>query len=116
GVAPADGVEGERLPGLVAGGPVQADCLLGVVEGLNVAAMPLPHLAEDYVGLGLHRLVAGLGGQFEGLTELGVSVVEAAEHGVREGEDAVTAALDGGVRQQLWGGPRGGAGGGRVGV
>jgi hypothetical protein len=66
GVQPADVVEDGGLPALVAGGPVQVEGLLGVVEGLRVVALLLPHLGESDVSMGLSGQVAGLAVQVYG--------------------------------------------------
>jgi hypothetical protein len=62
GVVPADRVEAEGLPGLVVGGLVKVLGLKGVVEGLGVAALPLPQAGEVVVSVGVPDQVAGLGG------------------------------------------------------
>jgi len=93
GVVPADRVEGSDLPGLVAGGPVQVEGLLGVVQCPCGAAPAIPQEGQGVVGGSLPGLVADLGGQVEGVAQLGVSVVEATKPDVGVGEIAVGVGL-----------------------
>src|SRR5262249_25679440 len=93
GVAPTDRVEGVGLPVLEADGLVEVEGLPGVVQGVRVVAPPLPQVAQVVVGVGLHGLVAGLGGQVQGVAELGLGVVEAAQMGVGASEAAGGAGL-----------------------
>gem|GEM_PF-6165915 len=88
GLKPADMVEGVGLPVMVAGGPVQAKGVAGVVDGLCRAVPTPPQVAQVLVGVGLPDLVTGLGGQVEGVAQLGVSVVEATNLGIGDGEVA----------------------------
>src|SRR5262249_42867169 len=84
----------------------------GVVQGLRVAAPLLPQVAQVDVGVGLCGLVAGVGGQVQGVAEVGVGVVEAAQPSVGVGEIAVGAGRRGRGGRAVGGGLRGGGGGG----
>src|SRR5262249_53843860 len=107
-------VGGVGLSGL-GGGGVEEGGGAGGVDGCGRRVPPpLPQDAQVLVGVGLCGLVAGVGGQVQGAAELGVGVVEAAQHGVGVGEDAVGAGLRGRVGQPLGGGHRGAADGGPV--
>src|SRR5439155_19407527 len=86
GLVPADVVEGGGLAAPVVDGPIQVQGFSVVVECLGQVALPVPEVAEGAVGFGLTKPVTGLGGQLEGVPQLDVGVVEAAEVGVRAGE------------------------------
>src|SRR5262249_56072550 len=96
----------------VAGGWGRGGGRGGVAGGLGVVAPPFPQEAQVLVGAGLCGLVAGVGGQVQGVAELGVGVVEAAQLGVGVGEVAVGADLRGRVGEPVGGGHRGAAGSG----
>ena len=114
GVVPADRVEGVGLPGRWPAARNRSRACWAWSSASLVAALPLAHMGEAVVGVGLPDPVAGLGGQVEGVPQLGVGVVEAAQPGVGAGEDAVGAGLRGRVAQPLGGGHRGPLGGGPV--
>src|SRR5262249_61930798 len=95
-----------------AGGGGGGGGLRGVGGGRGVVPPPFPQEAQVLVGAGLCGLVAGVGGQVQGVAELGVGVVEAAQLGVGVGEVAVGADLRGRVGEPVGGGHRGAAGSG----
>jgi hypothetical protein len=107
GVEPADRIDGVGLPAPVAGGPKQVEGPPGVVERLGAATLLPPHDGEGEVGVPLSGQVTGLAVQVEGLPQLGVRVVKAAQPAVGLGEVAVGEALRGRVGQPLGGGHRG---------
>src|SRR5207248_10626280 len=80
-------------------------------EGLGMAAPPLRQVGQVTVSMGLPGLVASLGGQVEGVAQLFVGVVEAAQSGIGASKVPVGADLHKQVGQSL-GGSQGGALGG----
>src|ERR1700678_4212736 len=101
GAVPADRVEGIRLAGLVAGGPVQLQGALRVVEGLAVMALPFKCGGVIVVGGALAGLVTEPLVQLKGATGVGVGVGVAAEQRPVEGESTVCSGLLGQVAKAL---------------
>jgi hypothetical protein len=113
-VTPADVVEGERLPGPVAGGLVQPKCLLGVVQGLCVAAGPDKGRTQIEVDVSVPDPVTGLVVRLEGVLELDGGIVAAAELVVGPAEAAAGDGLRRPVAEPSGGGQREPPGGGPV--
>jgi hypothetical protein len=66
GVAPADGVEGKRLPPAVAGSPAEGESLLRVLERQPGLPVSLVRVGDSAVDVCLVDQVAGLAVQVEG--------------------------------------------------
>jgi hypothetical protein len=75
------------------GRPVQVEGLAGVVERLEVAALPLLQVCQVAVSVGPPGWFADPGRYLEGVPELGVCVAEATQPGIGGGEDAMGAGL-----------------------
>ena len=92
------------MPDTPAGGTVQAECLLGVGECLLRAALLLEHRVEIHMAVSLAALVAELLEQAQGLPEVSVSLVVAAEPGTGRAETPVGMGLSTPVSAVLCGG------------
>jgi hypothetical protein len=83
---------------------VQVEGLLGAAERLAVAALPLKNLGQAEEGVNLAGVIAELPEQIEGVPEVSVGVVVAAQSDVGEPEVAVGVGLPGPVGQVADGG------------